>query len=157
MLLDWGKYSEVASRFQHKARAQDRDDLNHDIVLRLAEVAQNNGHKPFTEATMYRVASFVVMEYWRSEKRNGKVVSLNTEIDNGEGDTVELIDTVADDSAIDLEAWLDARFWLSGCPRRLVEVAHKIARGYALEVADRKYLWKCRRREQKRLAVGVTI
>jgi len=27
MELDWGKYTEVADRFQHKARAQDREDL----------------------------------------------------------------------------------------------------------------------------------
>ena len=151
MNLDWGKYSEVASRFQHKAKAQDRDDLNHNIILRLAEVALNNGHKPFTEATMYRVASFVVMEYWRSEKRNGKVVSLNAEIDNGEGDTIELIDTVADDNAIDLTDWLDARFWLLGCPKRLIEVAHKIVKGIPLTNLEHQYLWRARRKEQKSL------
>lgn len=148
MTLDWGKYTDIADRFQHKAKAQDQDDLRHNIILRLAEVALNNGHKPFTGATMYRVASFVVMEYWRAEKRNAKVVSLNTEIDNGEGDTIELLDTVADDNAIDLEAWLDARFWLLGCPRRLLEVAHKRVNGIVLDNADKLYLGKCRRKAQ---------
>ena len=129
MPLDWEKYSTVADRFQHKARFQDREDLKHNIILRVAEVAQRNGNKPFTEGAMVRVASFVVLEYWHTEKRNGKVISLNTGIDDGEGNTVELIDTIADDNAIDLEAWVDARIWLLGCPNRLVDIAHKGVKG----------------------------
>ena len=150
-MLDWENYSEVADRFQRKARFQDREDLRHNIILRLVQVAQRNGHKPFTEGAMVRVASYVVMEYWHTEKRNGKVVSLNTEIDDGEGDKVELIDTIADDSAIDLEAWVDARTWLMGCPKRLIEIAHKRVSGKPLDHADRLYLSKWRSREQKRL------
>ena len=151
MNLDWGKYSEVADRFQHKAKAQDREDLRHNIILRLAEVARNNGHKPLTEPTMYRVASFVVLEYWRTEKRNDKVISLNTEIDDGEGYTVELIDTLADDEAIDVEAWLDARFWLLGCPKRLLEIAHKRVKGIPLSKYEQLYLCRFWKRSQKRL------
>ena len=153
-MLDWEKYSEVADRFQYKARFQDREDLKHNIIVRLAEVAQRNGHKPFTEWAMLRVASYVVMEHWHTEKRNGKIISLNTVIDDGEGDSIELIDTIADDSAIDLEAWVDARVWLMGCPKRLIEIARKRAMGEALEIADRKYLCKWRKREQKRLSWG---
>jgi len=63
-MLDWQKYMEIADKFQHKARYEDREDLRQDIILRLAEVASNNGHKPFTEASMLRIASYVVMEYW---------------------------------------------------------------------------------------------
>ena len=151
MPLDWEKYSTVADRFQHKARFQDREDLKHNIILRVAEVAQRNGNKPFTEGAMVRVASFVVLEYWHGEKRNGKVISLNTGIDDGEGNTVELIDTIADDHAIDLEAWVDARTWLLGCPKRLIAIANKRAMGLSLELADRLYLCRWRQREQKRL------
>jgi len=151
MPLDWEKYSTVADRFQHKARFQDREDLKHNIILRVAEVAQRNGNKPFTEGAMVRVASFVVLEYWHGEKRNGKVISLNTGIDDGEGNTVELIDTIADDHAIDLEAWVDARTWLLGCPKRLITIAHKRVNGFALDNADRLYLSKWQRREIQRL------
>ena len=150
-MLDWEKYSKVADRFQRKAKFQDREDLRHNIVVRLAEVARRNGHKPFSEGAMVRVASFVVMEYWHTEKRNGKLVSLNTEIDDGEGDKVELIDTIADDSAIDLEAWVDARTWLLGCPKRLIEIAHKRVSGIALTNEEHQYLWRFRHKEQKRL------
>ena len=140
MELDWVKYSEIADRFQYKARYGDREDLRHNIILRLAEVASNNGHKPFTEGAMIRVASYVVMEYWHAEKRNGKVVSLNAEVEDWEGNGIELIDTIADDSAIDLEAWVDARTWLLGCPKRLIQIAHKRVSGIALEGNDQRYL-----------------
>ena len=150
-MLDWEKYSEVADRFQYKAKFQDREDLRHNIILRLAQVTRRNGHKPFTEGAMVRVASYVVMEYWHTEKRNGKLVSLNTEIEDGEGDKVELIDTIADDSAIDLEAWVDARTWLLGCPKRLIEIAHKRAMGIPLTKYEQLYLCRFWKRQQRRL------
>ena len=52
---DWLAYYKAASRFAHKA--QDTEDLLHDIILTLAVAERNNGHKPFTEAVMYRIAS----------------------------------------------------------------------------------------------------
>ena len=156
MELDWEKYSEVAERFQYKARYEDRDDLKHNIILRLAEVVSRNGHKPFTEGSMVRVASYVVMEYWHSEKRNGKVISLNNMVEDWEGNGTELVDTIADDSALDLESWVDSRIWLLGCPKRLIQIAHKRVNGEVLGIADRKYLCKLRKREEKSL-VGVTF
>src|SRR4030042_49008 len=66
-MLDWEKYIAVAERFQYKAKAQDKEDLKHTIILRLAQVASNNGHKPFTKAVMYRIASYVVADYWRAQ------------------------------------------------------------------------------------------
>ena len=63
---EWLTYYKVASRFSHKAQAQDREDLLHDIIITLADVERNNGHKPFTEVAMYRIASFTVADYWRA-------------------------------------------------------------------------------------------
>jgi len=102
---------ELADKFQHKARYEDREDLRQDIILRLAEVASDNGHKPLTEASMPRVASYVAMEYWHDLKRQATILSLNEEINDGEGDSIELYQTIADDKAIDLDAWLDAKTW----------------------------------------------
>ena len=59
----------VASRFAHKAQSQDREDLLHDIILTLVQVERNNGHKPFTELAMYRIASRRVADYWREHYR----------------------------------------------------------------------------------------
>ncbi|MFA5056373.1 MAG: hypothetical protein WC562_09460, partial [Dehalococcoidia bacterium] len=149
MELDWEKYSEVADRFQYKARYEDRDDLRHSIIVRLAEVAGRNDDKPLTEGAMVRVASYVVMEYWHAEKRNGRVISLNNEVRDWEGDSIELLDTIADDRALNLESWVDSKSWLVGCPRRLIEIASKRVNGETLANADRKYLCKLRKREIK--------
>jgi len=131
--------------------AQDRGDIRHSIILELALARARDGDKPFSKAMMFRVASFVVADYWRKQTRKPTILSLNTEIDNGDGDTTELIETVADDRAIDLEAWLDARTWLLGCPRRLVQIASKRVNGIPLVPKDKMYLQRFRQKEQKRL------
>ena len=153
-MLDWSKYITVADRYQHKARAQDREDLNHNIIVSLADSQirlDNNGGGQLSDMAMLRIASCRVADYWRSEYRNGRVISLNTELDDGEGNTTELIDTIADDKAIDLADWLDAKTFLLGCPKRLIEVAHKRVEGIPLEHKDREYLRRFRQKEQKSL------
>ncbi|MCJ7655324.1 MAG: hypothetical protein MUO97_08535 [Dehalococcoidia bacterium] len=150
MTLDWQKYIEIADKFQHRAKPADREDLREDIILRLAEVASDNGHKPFTEGAMVRVASYTVMAYWRDLMRKPTILSLNGELDNGDGDTVELWQTLADDKAIDLEAWLDAKRWLLGCPKALVRIAHKKYVGKPLKWSDYKYLERYRQKELKK-------
>ena len=156
MELDWQKYIEIASRFQHKAKADDRDDLRQDIMLRLAEVASNNGHKPFTEPAMLRVASYVVMEYWHKLKRQPTILSLSYELEDGDGNAIELWETLADDKAVDLEAWQDAKRWLLGCPRRLVQVATKRAIGKRLNSRDERYLERWRQKELKKYQLALS-
>lgn len=146
-MLDWEKYIGIADKFQHKARYQDREDLKADIILRLAEVASNNGHKPFTEGAMLRVASYVAMEYWHQQKRLLTTTSLNEEIDDGEGNTIEFWQTLADDKAIDLDAWIDAKTWLAGVPERLIKIAYKKVSGKPLNEKERQYLCRYRQKE----------
>jgi len=155
MELDWQKYIEIADKFQHKAKAADRQDLRQDIILRLAEVASNNGHEPFTEGAMVRVASYTVMAYWRDLMRKPTVLSLNSELTDGDGDTAELWQTLADDRAIDLEAWLDARRWLLGCPKRLVQIAHKRYIGKPMNSKEQRYLHRYRQKELKRYQIAL--
>ena len=177
---DWEKYIEIADRFQHKARAQDREDLKHTIILRLAQVAINNGHRPFTEAVMCRIASFEVVNYWRTQYKftNGldcgscskvqrvkckegelysqcpkavRVEYLSKPIIDSNGNVTELGELIADDKAIDLDAWLDAQTFLLGFPKRLLDIAHKINNGEALTNKDHQYLWYWRKKEQRPL------
>ena len=148
---EWRQWYETAHRFEHKVPAQDRGDIRHNIILELALARARDGDKPFSEAMMCRVASFVVADYWRKAKRKPTLLSLNTEIENGDGDTTELIETIADDRAIDVEAWLDARTFLLGCPQRLVQIANKKVKGIPLNNADMIYLCRFRQKEQKRL------
>ena len=154
-MLDWSKYNTVADRYQYKAKAQDREDLNHTIILSLAEAQtrlDNNGGGELSDVAMLRISSYECKKYWRSEYRNGRIVSLNQVVYEDEGgNRVELIDTLTDDKAIDLEAWLDNATWLLGFPDRLVEIADKIAYGIRLDNKDKCYLKRFRQREQKRL------
>ena len=177
---EWALFYKVASRFSHKAKAQDRGDLLHDIMITLADVASHNGHKPLTESTMYRVASYEVADYWRAQYKlsNGldcgscskaqrqkcrsewlysdcpkaiKLEYLSKPITDSEGNITELGELIADDKAINLDAWLEGSTWELGYPKRLVEIAHKLDNGENLTATDSQYLWRYRKREQKTL------
>ena len=137
--------------------------------------------KPLTEAGLMRVASYELSEYWVKQRRlttwldcgncskeqrrkcreellysdcpkYHQLVSLNTVIEGGDGHKAELIDFLADDKAIDIVARLDARRFLLGFPKRIVQIAYKIYSGYPLDNADKLYLGKWRKKnDQKRL------
>ena len=147
---EWLNWYQVAHRFERKVPVQDRGDIRHNIILELAK-ARARDKKPIPILRAYRIASLVVALYWRRETRKPTMLSLNSSIGNGDGQTTELIETIADDKAIDLSAWLDAKTWLLGCPIRLVQIAHKINDGDTLGKTDRQYLWRYRKREQKTL------
>ncbi len=147
---EWLNWYQVAHRFERKVPAQDRGDIKHNIILELAKARARDG-KPIPIPRAYRIASLVVALYWRQETRKPIILSLNSEIDNGDGDTTELIETIADDKAIDLSAWLDAKTWLLGCPLRLVQIAHKRLNGLRLTNKELQYLWYWRKKEQKSL------
>ena len=135
--------------------------------------------KPLTEAGLMRVASYELSEYWVKQRRLTtwldcgncskeqrrkcreellyeqcpkfhQLVSLNTEIDgDGDGHKTELIEFIADDHAIDLDAWVDARRILRGLPKRLVQIGYKLYAGYRLDRKEKTYLDHYRERELK--------
>jgi hypothetical protein len=82
-----------------------------------------------------------------------KLESLNKPIIDSEGHITELGELIADDRAIDLDAWTDAKTFLLGFPKRLMDIAHKIDCGENLTPTDSQYLWRYRKREQKPLPV----
>ena len=170
-------YYNVASRFSHKAEAQDTEDLLHTVILTLARA---NGHKALSEAAMYRVASRAVADYWREHYTltNGltccncskaqrqrcrkkwlypecpkaiRVESLNKPIIDSEGNLTELGELIADDHALDIPQWLEVNEQLRHAPDRLLAIAGKIQDGERLTHAERTYLYKCRKRAQKTL------
>ena len=156
-MLDFSKYIKVASRYQRKARYEDKEDLKHTIIVSLAQAQtnlDNDSGEQLSDIAMFRIASYECQKYWRAMKRQYGVLSLNVEFNDGDGDGIELIDTIADDKALDLAAWLDAKTWLLGCPARLVQIASKRMHNKTLDIAERKYLWKFRKNEQKALLQG---
>jgi len=176
----WREYLEVAKRFEHKVEAQDRKDLRHTIILRLAQVAKHQSGKTLTKPTMYRVASITVADYWRTHYKitNGldcgscnkaqrqkcrkdwlysecpkaiKLEYLSKPMVDSEGNLTELGELIADDKAIDLDAWLDNQTFLLGCPETLIRIVNKMDEGKPLTGYERLYLYRFRKREQKRL------
>ena len=183
---EWASYYQIASHFSRKAKAQDRGDLLHDVMLMLHQVAHSDSQKPMTEALMYRIASHAVADYWRKQysftnglncgscsqaqrkacKENWsysecpkalRIESLSKPIVDGEGNMTELGELIADDRAVDMAEWLDLRLFEAGYPLRLVAIAQKISQGVALSHYDKNYLWRFRKREQKKLSPMVTF
>jgi len=149
-------------------------------MLELALAKGRDGEKPMSEAMQCRIAACVVAHYWRTQYKltNGldcgscsrkqratckedylysecpkalKIESLSEPITDADGNVTELGETIADDKALDLDAWVDARTFLLSCPHRLVSIAHKRLRGVVLDHTDREYLRRFRVREQERL------
>jgi len=146
---------------------------------RVAERKRENG-EPFSEPAMYRTAEHVKDHYWyelrkrtsgldcghcskaqRRKCKEGwlygdcpmliKLESINKPIIDSEGNITEFGDLIADDKALDLDAWLDARTLYLGLQQRAKRIAVKLRDGETLSGADRKYLWKLRKREQPKL------
>ena len=176
----WLTYYHVASRFSHKAKVEDTEDLLHDIIVTLADVERNNGHKPFTEAVMYRIASYTVSDYWFKHYKvnNGldcqhcskaqrqkcreedlyrecpkaiKLESLSKPVVDSDGNITELGELIADDKALELGAWVSDSIWELGYKPRLVAIAYKLKARIPLTKYDRLYLCRYRRQEQKKL------
>jgi hypothetical protein len=129
---------------------------------------------------MYRIASYVVADYWRSQYKltNGldcgsckksqrqkcrkdwvypecpkaiKLEYLSKPIIDDDGNITKLGELIADDKSIDLDAWVDAKTYLLSFPKRLINIAHKIDNGDNLTNAEMIYLCRFRKKEQTKL------
>jgi len=80
--------------------------------------------------------------------------SINQPIVDSEGNITELAELIADDKALDLDEWLDAKTFLIGAPIRLKQIARKIHKGETLSHPERNYLWKLRKKSQLALTGG---
>jgi len=177
---EWLTYYKVATKFVHKARFEDRDDVLHTIILNLAVAGRNNGHKPDNPSWMYRIASFTIAQYWRDyyKRVNGvdcghcsnpqrkkckadnlysecpkaiRIESLSKPIVGEDGQISELGDLIADNKALDLAEWLDINTFIRGCPQKLLDIAEKIREGELLTDREKNYLYHYRNRHQKTL------
>jgi len=176
---EWREWLEVAKKYDGKVPYQDRLDIRHAIIIELYHTRQKDG-KPLPILRAYRIASLTVALYWRDYyyHTNGidcgscskvqrhkckqddlyrecpkaiKIESLNKPILDSEGNLTELGELIADDKALDLDAWVSDKVWEIGYKPRLVEIAYKLQGGYPLDWKDYKYLQRYRHKEQKRL------
>jgi DNA-directed RNA polymerase specialized sigma24 family protein len=143
---EWLERARIARKFVIQVDAQDREDLMHDIIVRLTDVAreyQEKG-KPLTRWGMIRVAQYTRLRYYHQKKRWARVagISLNSVVRGNDGDETEMIDTLADDKAIDLDSWLDAKTCYLSSPKRVREAVQKRISGAQLSGWE----WKLLRR-----------
>ena len=126
---------------------------------------------------MYRIASRAKDQYWRTyyKANNGltcgncsqtqrrkckeswlygdcpkaiKLEYLSKPVIGEDGELTELGELIADDKAIDLDAWVSDSTWEIGYPKRLVNIAYKLKAGTPLDKKDQKYLERYRRKAQ---------
>jgi len=136
--------------------------------------------KELTEGGLVRVAQYELHDYWRKwyYRENGidchrcskaqrqkcrsqdlysecpraiKLDSLDRLIEDGNGDSTELYQMIADDNAIDIVAMLDAKFTIQSYPRQAVLIAYKRYAGYPLDAREQRYLSRFQKRLQKTL------
>jgi hypothetical protein len=145
------------------------------------KVKYDDKGKELTEGGLVRIAQYEVAGYWRKWYRRNKntdcgrcsnrqrlkckedksyggkcpkaiqIESLDKIVEDGNGDSTPLYELIADDNAVDLVARLDARLTLQSYPRRFVQLAYKKYAGYALDNAERQYLWRELKKAQKSL------
>ena len=77
-----------------------------------------------------------------------KLESLNKPVIDSEGNTTELGELIADDKALDLDAWVSGSTWEIGYPKRMVAIAYNLKAGIPLEKKDQKYLERYRSKAQ---------
>ena len=173
---DWLDWLAVSRRYERKIPAQERLDFRHDLMVKLYTARQRGG-EAIPKHKAYRIASCTVADFYRDKGRINtgldckhcatakrrecvkyslysecpkihRTLSLDAEYIDGAGEAHRWLDIIADDTAIDLDQWLDAHTWLTGCKVRMIEIAVKIAEGYKLDGKDRKYLWHFRQTTQ---------
>src|SRR4030043_2062338 len=128
---EWLVWYQVAHRFERKVPSPDRPDIRHSIILELAMARRRDG-QPIPILRAYRIASLTIALSWRKEKRKPTILSLDHQVNMGDGDTAELMRTIADDKAIDISAWVSAKNRTLGSPLRLIQIANKKVGGPAL-------------------------
>lgn len=140
----WLSYSRIARHYVGGAAPEDREDLVQDIILTLAQVARKRGG--LSPGKMLKTARFAWLAYLRDKARRRHPVSLNRPIDRDGQDGRELWETLADRTARDMDAYLDAQAQLQAQAPRAIELAAKKIRGEPLTSTEHCWLSGYRRR-----------
>jgi hypothetical protein len=153
------------------------------LVMAKVKVSYDTKGRELTEGGLVRIAQYEVATYWRKwyKRINGidcgscskaqrekckdwylypdcpkavRMERLDKLIEDGNGDSTPLHELIADDNAVDIVARLDARLILQGYPYKFVRIAYKQYAGYPLTNDERAYLYRHRRKAQKRLVLA---
>ncbi len=116
----WRDWAKIARNFTLQLdNHQDKEDLRHDIIVRLAEVAEEYRQKgrPLTKWGSNRVAQYTRLRFYYQQKRWKRVgISLNSDIQDDDGHKIELAQTIIAKNGIDLDCWLDFKNYYQSRP-----------------------------------------
>ena len=127
----WRDWARIAKSFTYQLDDQwDREDLLHDIIVRLAEVAEEYRQKgkPLTKGGCIRVAQYTRLRFYHQKKRWKRVfsVSLNSVVQDEDGYKTEMIQTIPDEKGIAPDTWFDAKSHYLKSPERVKEAIRKL-------------------------------
>ena len=138
----WREWARIARSFTYQLDDhQDREDLMHNIIVRLAEVAEEYRQqgKLLTKGGCIRVAQYTRLRFYHQKKRWKRVssVDLNSVVKDEDGNETELINTLIARKGIDLDTWFDAKSYYQSSPkivrraiRKLLEENWRTLSGY---------------------------
>jgi DNA-directed RNA polymerase specialized sigma24 family protein len=128
---EWGKLAKSFAFFARLDR-EDREDLTHNIFVRLSEVAEVYRQRgmPFHRGACIKVAEYTRLRFFHQKKRWKRVysVSLNSTIKDEDGYETEMLQTILDEKGIDRDQWLDFKNYYQSRPKKERQAILKMVR-----------------------------
>jgi len=160
----WRDWAKIARNFSYQLDVHwDREDLMHNIIVRLYEVAEiyRQQGKPLTKGGCIRVAQYTRLRFYHQKKRWKRVssISLNGVIQDEEGYETERIQTLPAKKGIDLDTWLDAKSHYQSSPEKVKRAIRKLLTkgdgdGHRLSGHNWKLIKRFREEAKRKVAVG---
>ncbi len=145
----WREWAKIAKNFVWQLDdQQDREDLMHDIIVRLAEVAEVYRQRgiPLTKWGSIKVAEYTRLRFYHQKKRWKRVssIDLNSMVRDEDGNETELINTLIAQKGIDMDTWIDIKSYYQNSPQRTKQAIRKLVKENWRTLSG--YDWKLIRR-----------
>ena len=157
----WRQWAKIARNFSYQLDNHwDREDLMHNIIVRLYEVAEeyHRQGKPLTKGGCIRVAQYTRLRFYHQKKRWKRVssISLNGVVRDEEGYETEMIQNIPAKKGIDLDTWLDTKNHYNSSPKKMREAIRKLLceNWRSLSGYDWKLIRRFREEAKQKVVVG---
>ena len=119
----WRQWAKLARSFTRQLDDPwDREDLMHNIIVRLAEVAEEYRLKgrSLSRWGAIRVAQYTRLRFYKDKQRWKRVhcVDLNSAVEDEDGNETELVETIPCTKGIDPDVWLDFKSYFQSWRER---------------------------------------
>jgi len=155
----WRQWAKIARNFSYQLDNHwDREDLMHNIIVRLYEVAEeyHRQGKPLTKGGCIRVAQYTRLRFYHQKKRWKRVssISLNSVVQDEDGYETERIQNIPAKKGIDLDTWLDTKSHYQSSPKRVKRAIRKFLYKDWRQLSG--YDWKLIRRFRTDAKIALT-